>query len=110
MDTVAPVGAAGLRRSYEFILWAQKGGKEFGQVWSDVIEVPTVRDKIHAAQKPVELYHTLLRRSCLPGDKVLDPCCGAGTIFPAATRASCRATGIEKDKEIAKLARTMMEE
>lgn len=106
----APSGVAGLRRSYELILWARRGGKSFGQVWSDVIETPTVSKKIHAAEKPVGLYRTLLRRSCLPGDRVLDPCCGSGTIFPAATLAHCTATGIENDKEAAKLARTRLEE
>lgn len=105
----APSGISGLRRSYELILWAQKGSKAFGQLWNDVIEVATVRGKLHAAQKPVELYQTLLRRSCLPGDKVLDPCCGSGTIFPAANLTNVAATGIELDAAQVATARTRME-
>lgn len=102
----APKLNLGFRRSYELILFASKGDKPFSQVYSDVIEVPAVRDKDVAAQKPVELYEILLRRSCLTGDKVLDPCCGSGTIFKAAEGLRLEAWGVEKDKgayEIAQL-------
>ena len=47
------------------------------------------------AQKPIALYQDLLSRSYRPGDKVLDPFCGSGPIFPAAHSLKCEATGIE---------------
>ncbi len=80
----APARTLGWRRSHELILFASKGEKEFSTVTSDVIRVPNVRDKGHAAEKPTELYVQLLKRSCLPRDRVLDPCCGSGTILQAA--------------------------
>ena len=36
--------------------------------------------------------------TCRPGSYVLDPCCGSGTIFPAAFATDTRAVGIEIDK------------
>ena len=51
----------------------------------------------HNAQKPVALFEDLLRRSVSPGDLVLDPFAGSGTIFPAAHNLKCKATGIELD-------------
>jgi len=80
----ALAGTQGWRRSHELILFASKGGKGFSTATSDVIRVPNVRDKSHAAEKPAALYVELLKRSCLPRDRVLDPCCGSGTIFDAA--------------------------
>lgn len=102
----APQLNRGFRRSYELILFASKGGKPFAQVYSDIIDAASLRDKDVAAQKPTELYETLLGRSCLPGDKVLDPCCGSGTIFKAAESCQLEAWGVEKDRgayEIANL-------
>jgi tRNA G10 N-methylase Trm11 len=33
--------------------------------------------------------------SATPGDTILDPCCGCGPIFPAATQFQCTAIGWE---------------
>ena len=84
------------RRSYETILFARRGDKRVTGVYLDVIVKPGADTSMHAAAKPVDLYTDLLRRSCIPGDKVLDPCCGSGPIFPAANRLRLIATGIEK--------------
>ncbi|MFQ5742010.1 MAG: DNA methyltransferase [Acidobacteriota bacterium] len=94
----APIGTRGFRRSYELILFASKGGRPLSGLHSDVIEVPNLKDRVVAAQKPTGLYEKLLRYSCVPGDRVLDPCCGSGTVFPAATATSTVATGIELDE------------
>lgn len=91
----APLQNRGPRRNYELFLFASKGDKPFSKIYGDVISTPAVRGKEVAAQKPPELYRTLLSRSCLPGDKVLDPCCGSGTIFLAADALNLEATGIE---------------
>jgi site-specific DNA-methyltransferase (adenine-specific) len=53
----------------------------------------------HGAQKPVELFRNLLARSCRPGDTVLDPFAGSGTIFPAAHDLKVLATGIEMEPQ-----------
>ena len=43
------------------------------------------------------------------GAAVLDPCCGSGTVFPAARQSRMGAWGIEIDPEIYKLARAEFE-
>lgn len=85
----------GPRYTYELLLFANKGNRFVNAVYPDVLDIPNVKNKQHAAQKPVDLYTNLLMRSCLPGNVVLDPCCGSGTIFPAASKASCQAIGVE---------------
>lgn len=84
------------RRCYETILFAIKGKQEAIAVHRDIINVPNISNKIYAAQKPVDLYLQLIERSCRPGDRILDPACGSGTIFPASNLASCTAVGIEE--------------
>lgn len=85
----------GPRYTYELILFANKGHRTVNGVYPDIIQVPNVKAKQHAAQKPVALYENLLARTMAPGEVVLDPCCGSGTVFPAATRQSVQAIGIE---------------
>lgn len=95
----APWNLRGFRRQYEIILYAVKGDPALASLHSDIFEVPNVREKTYAAQKPVELYEQIIRLSCAPSESVLDPCCGAGTIFAAAKRANVIATGVELDSE-----------
>jgi site-specific DNA-methyltransferase (adenine-specific) len=98
----APWGAGGFIRSYEMLLFLSKGRKTLtmpgGQ---DVLPFTRVHhtDRIHAAEKPAGLISRLIQLSCIPGDSVLDPCCGSGVIFEAASACSVVATGIEIDPE-----------
>lgn len=85
----------GPRKSYETILFARRGDKRVTGVYLDVIVKAGGDSTLHAAAKPVDLYVDLLRRSCIPGDRVLDACCGSGPIFPAANRLRLIATGVE---------------
>lgn len=101
-----PDQAVGWRRTYECIMFAARGRKPLTHVQNDVLTVAPEATKLHAAQKPVELYRQLLALSCLPGDRVLDPCCGAGTIFKAAHALRLRATGIELNEQYAGFARS----
>jgi len=98
------------RHSYECILYATTGDAKLKYVAGDVIPAAGVRNKLHAAQKPIALYEYLLRACTQPGDKVLDPCCGSGTIFPVANRLSLIATGIEIDSATAVSARSRFSE
>lgn len=82
-------------RRYECILFAQKGNRTLNGARSDVFDFPGMKNKIHAAQKPRELYEELLSLSFFPGEHILDCCCGAGTIFYAAKTKKMKATGIE---------------
>lgn len=88
--------ANGPRSTYEPILYAIKGGRPVSKVYADVTYHTPPKADLHAAQKPVSLYTQLLRASCVPGDRVIDPFMGCGTIFPAANALSLLAHGIER--------------
>lgn len=94
---IPPWPEHGPRRAYELILYAIKGKKPVTAIAPDVISIPQDLNLGHAAQKPVALYAELLKRSCRPGDQVLDPFAGSGPLLPAAHAAKCIATVIEKD-------------
>jgi len=75
-------------RSYEPIAFARKGSKNLVRKGApDVIltpcPTPTMK-KNHPTAKHPQIYLELLQRSCLPGDKVLDPMCGSGMMGVAA--------------------------
>jgi ParB/RepB/Spo0J family partition protein len=96
---ILPRPEHGPRYTYESILFATKGDKPTLCVKPDVITISADSEKIHAAQKPVALYLDLLSRSALPGDNILDPFAGSGTIFRACTAAKFTATGIEQNPQ-----------
>lgn len=98
-DGFAPWGREGFSRTYEVCLFLSKGQRGLKGGGSDIKDFkrPSRADRAHAAEKPVALLEHLLRISGDPGDVVLDPTCGSGPIFAAATRAGMRAIGIELD-------------
>lgn len=85
----------GPRRHYELICYAVKGDRKVNVIAPDVLTADPDTNLGHGAQKPVDLYLQLLRRSARAGDSVLDPFAGTGTIFPAAHELKVLATGIE---------------
>jgi len=94
----APWPEQGPQRKYETIMYAVKGKRPILKMLGDVLDYPPDTNLGHAAQKPVALFEDLLRRSCLPGNSVLDPFCGSGPIFGAAHGLKVRAVGIEMDQ------------
>lgn len=92
-----PLPEHGPRRQYETILYGYRGGRRVTAIYPDVIHSRGDENLGHGAQKPVELFTNLLRRSARPGDTCLDPFAGTGTIFPAAHGLKVAATGIEKE-------------
>lgn len=86
-------------RRYEHILFAQRGGRALQRSRADVFEYAADTKKLHAAQKPVDLLKELLSLSFFPGEQILDPCAGSGSIFRAAKSLNMRATGIELDDQ-----------
>lgn len=94
-----PLPEHGPRRQYETILYAIKGQRPVTGIFSDVIPCRLEENLGHGANKPVELYVDLLKRSTAPGDKVLDAFAGSGTIFPAAHACKLYATGLELTSE-----------
>jgi DNA modification methylase/ParB-like chromosome segregation protein Spo0J len=91
-----PLPEEGPRRQYEICLYAIKGHKRTTAIYSDVIQSEADEQMGHGAQKPVSLYQDLLKRTCRPGDRVLDSFSGSGTIFPAADALQVLAVGVEQ--------------
>lgn len=102
----SPLGRGGFIRTYEIFLVLIKGQKEFKGATPDVKSFKRAArsDRVHAAEKPVELLSHLISLTCEPGDCVLDPTCGSGPIFEASTAQRVQATGIEIDPEYHALA------
>lgn len=100
----APWPDKGPQRKYQLILFAVKGGRNVTELKGDVLIYPNDPNAGHPAQKPVALLVDLLRRSLRPGDTVLDPFTGSGSIFPAAHSLKISATGIELDESAAGIA------
>lgn len=93
----APWPQSGPQRKSQYILYAVRGNKPVTAMLGDVLTHGSDSNLGHHAQKPVSLYNDLLRRTIRPGDSVLDPFCGTGTVFPASHALKCKATGIELD-------------
>lgn len=83
---------------YEPILMAVRGDKKLIKSGTNILRVVGPRDKVHPAQKPIELYAEIISRTCHPGSVVLDSFAGSGPVFPAAAANLCKAIGIERDK------------
>jgi len=96
----APWGRNGFTYTYECILFFVKGQKALvdnGGPDVRYFERTARSEKLHAAEKPQELLQWLLQISSRPGDHILDPCCGSGSIFEAAAGRQLFVTGIELD-------------
>ncbi len=89
----------GPQRKYELCIYACKGRRPVNLIAGDVLTFQPDDNMGHQAQKPVALFADLLRRSVAPGNLVLDPFAGSGTIFPAAHEHKCKAVGIEQAAE-----------
>lgn len=100
-EGLAPWGASGPRITTEFIFFATKGQKGLLASPIDYQRVNRVprHERIHAAEKPVELIRKLLECSTLPGDRVLDPCCGSGSTIVACKEMNRKALGLEKSED-----------
>lgn len=100
-EGLAPWGSSGPRITTEFIFFATKGQKGLLASPIDYLRVNRVprNERIHAAQKPVELLRRLIECATLPGDLVFDPCAGSGSTLIAARESQRRAIGIEKDSD-----------
>lgn len=97
-DGHAPWGRGGFIRTTELLLFCVKGGIELYKPGGpDVLSFsrPSRSNRVHAAEKPYELLDYLLSLTCLPGDAVLDPCAGSGSILPPAIARKLHITAIE---------------
>jgi len=106
----APWGQLGFSRTYEMLAFLSKGQRGLKGGGPDVKEFKRTgrSERAHAAEKPVTLLSYLLGIAGDPGDVVLDPCCGSGAIFDAATENRMKAIGIEKDPNYHTLAQARL--
>ena len=98
-EGMAPWQSKGPRRTYELLLYATKGQRGLITSPVDILDFSRVSrsERVHAAEKPVDLLRLLIECSTLPGDFVLDPCCGSGSSLVAARLARRAGLGIELD-------------
>ena len=99
-EGLAPWGGSGPRITTEFIFYATKGQRGLNASPTDVFRIRRVprHERLHAAEKPVELLVQLIECATLPGERVLDPCCGSGSTLVACREARRVGMGIEKDE------------
>lgn len=100
-EGLAPWGSQGPRITTEFLLYATKGRRGMTASPIDVFNEKRVprQERLHAAEKPVELLKKLISCTTLPGDMVLDPCCGSGSSGVACREVKRQYLGIEKDQD-----------
>lgn len=99
-EGLAPWGSSGPRITTEFIFYATKGQRGLHVSPIDVFRVKRVprNERLHAAEKPVELLSALIECATIPGERVLDPCCGSGSTLVACRESKRIGFGIEKDE------------
>lgn len=92
-----PLPEHGPRRNCEWVLYAYKGKKPVNFIAPDYfVTTNDHRETEHGARKPVTAYIDLLKRSYTPGDSILDPFAGSGTVLLAGHELKCRVTAIEQ--------------
>lgn len=86
---------------YEVILLIAKGKWEYtGKRESDIWMIPRVgTNRIHATEKPVELYEKIIANSCTENALVIDPYGGSGASAMACKRLNRNFIGWELDPE-----------
>jgi site-specific DNA-methyltransferase (adenine-specific) len=74
------------RSRYEFVLFFEKGKRKLSNLGiSDIIECPRVYNG-YPTEKPVEVSEVLIGQSTQPGELVVDPFMGSGSVGVAALR------------------------
>lgn len=83
------------RSRYEFILFFEKGKRRLNDLGiADIIEHPRVH-RGYPAEKPVAVSSVLIRQSSEPGELVIDPFSGSGSVGVAAVQEGRRFLGTD---------------
>ena len=106
--TLVPDINCGPARAYETCIFINIGKKPFGNLHRDVLDFPSGQNKIHAAEKPIELEEALLKRSCIYGDEVCIPFAGSGNAIKAALNLGMIPTAYELDPEMYAKAKALL--
>lgn len=87
------------RARYECILFFEKGKRKLKDLSvPDILEAPRIRGG-YPSEKPVSLSRTLIRQSSEPGELVVDPFCGSGSVGVAALTEGRRFLGCDLCEE-----------
>ena len=95
-----------IRKQHELIFYANQGSAEF-QKFGEITHIPSVlkvkhdTNKIHGAQKPVELIEHLINGFSKEGDLIIDLFGGSGSTGKACQNLNRNFVGIELNTEIA---------
>ena len=106
-----PMGLGlGFRASHELVMHFTAGSPEYHDKGTgNVITCGRSRSEHHPTQKPVEVLERLLRVTCPPGGRVLDPFAGSGSTGIACQRLGLSFVGIERDGGLVEVARKRLE-
>jgi site-specific DNA-methyltransferase (adenine-specific) len=95
-----------IRKQHELIFYANQGSAEF-QKFGEITHIPSVlkvkhdTNKIHGAQKPVELIEHLINGFSKEGDLIIDLFGGSGSTGKACQNTNRNFVGFELNTEIA---------
>jgi site-specific DNA-methyltransferase (adenine-specific) len=93
------------RARYEFVLFFEKGKRRLSDLGiADVLQVPRVRGG-YPAEKPSALFEVLIGQSSSPGDLLVDPFMGSGSVGVAALKLGRRFAGNDVSPDSLKLTR-----
>lgn len=85
---------------YECIIFCNPSNKHLnGKRIPNVLDYKRTQNNLHPTEKPIELFSTLIEKSTLPSNLVLDCFSGSGTTAVACHDLKRRFICIEKDKE-----------
>ncbi len=81
--------------AYESILFCSNRQRRLTDKRTNIFDFPNDPDRIHTAQKPVELLRSFMEQSSARGEVVFDPFMGSGSTIIAAIRSARRYVGME---------------
>lgn len=98
-----------IRKQHELIVYANRCAFDYNRTdnithYPSILSFDSVKNKIHPAQKPVELIEHILKGFTNCGDTVLDMFMGSGTTGVACKHLNRNFIGIELDEEYFRIA------
>lgn len=86
-----------------FMCWNFSKQRSLQNSINCVNDFPTVQNKIHPAEKPIELYDFLIKASSVENELILDPFAGSGASGESALNLNRNFIGIESSLEAVEL-------
>lgn len=98
------------RRRRSSVTEAESPGTPLGDVWDISIIAPVARERTgYPTQKPEALLSRIVEACTEPGDTVLDPYMGSGTMLAVSARLGRQAIGIDENPRALEIARARLE-